>query len=639
MLLALTALRAAIVLGVALLSMRLLARTSAATRRSVLVGAFAIVLVLPIATAVLPTLHLRSEVAPTPAPVSTSIPNELVEAGPFAPTAMPPRLAHPAPSSTIAAPAAGSSFSLLAILLTVWTLGVVAVLARLGLGLARARRLVRLARFVETLDVDGRPVEVRVSAAIETPAVTGLLVPVVLLPCDAEMWTAERRRIVLAHELAHIRNGDFLASVIAQLAVAIHWFNPLAWLAARRLRIERELAADDRVLDHAGVPASSYAEHLLAIATSQPVPAGALAMAEASQVEVRIRALLAPRTRRSLGRSRFVLGAAALALATVVACATPEPETSQPVAAPSSPAAKHADEATTVDPQIQAIVDDEVERLNKDWAPCAAIVLVLDPQTGHVLAAAYRGGTESTAQLAAVRPMVPGSTMKPLVIAAALEEGVIHPSDKFDASPGPLAPLKDAEPHGVLDVREILTVSSNVGLAKIFDRLGGAKLATWGKRFHLASVPSTIPDGPSGAAVAIGAKFSSSPLEIAAAFATLANGGVYHAPTFVPRRDDGERVVRAETATTVLDLLEGVTSDHGTGKAARLDGVKVAGKTGTSHLGEGPNDYYASFVGTAPADHPRYVIFVGAETPRDGGSGGKVAAPVFARVMNRLLRR
>jgi beta-lactamase regulating signal transducer with metallopeptidase domain len=636
MLLALTALRAAIVLAVALAAMRLLARTSAATRRSVLVGAFAIVLVLPIATALLPALHLRSEVAPTRTSTVASVPDEIVEAA-VTNAAMSPSLAHPITPSAVAPPASASTFSPLAILLAVWALGVVAVVARLALGLARARRLVRSGRFVETLDVEGRPVEVRVSPALETPAVTGLFVPVVLLPHDAETWTAERRRIVLAHELAHIKNGDCAASVIAQLAVAIHWFNPLAWLAARRLRIERELAADDHVLDHAGVRASSYAEHLLAIATSQSIPVGALAMAEASQVEARLRALLAPRTHRSLGRSRFVLGAAALALAALVACATPEPQTAQPVA--EAPAPKHADDATTIDPQIQAVVDDEIERMNKEWAPCAAIVLVLDPQTGNVLAAGYRGGTESTAQLAAIRPIVPGSTMKPLVIAAALEEGVIHPTDKFDASPGPLAPLTDAEPHGVLDVGEILTVSSNVGLAKIFDRLGGTKLASWGKRFHLASVPSTIPDGPSGAAVAIGAKFSSNPLEMAAAFATLANGGTYHAPTFIPHRDDGERVVRADTAATVLGLLQGVTGEHGTGKAARIDGVKVAGKTGTSRLGPGTADVYASFVGTAPVDHPRYVIFVGAETPRNGGSGGQVAAPVFSRVMARLLAR
>jgi cell division protein FtsI (penicillin-binding protein 3) len=192
----------------------------------------------------------------------------------------------------------------------------------------------------------------------------------------------------------------------------------------------------------------------------------------------------------------------------------------------------------------------------------------------------------------------------------------------------------------MLDVGEILTVSSNVGLAKIFDRLGPAKLAVWTKRFHLALAPSTL-DATTGPAVAIGAKLTSTPLEMAAAFGILANGGVYHAPTFNPVHDTGERVVRAETAAAALALLEGVTGKEGTGKAAAVPGVRVAGKTGTAPVGQDPkgHDYYSSFVGTAPLDHPRYVIFVGAETPRDGGTGGQVAAPVFGRVMTRLLAR
>src|SRR5262245_23362424 len=201
---ALAAIRAALILGVALASMGLLARASAATRRSVLVGAFAIVLVLPIATAVLPALHLRSEGVPdTQALVATSAPDPIVEAGPTltAPVTVP--MAQAAPLAD-ARHEGAMSVSPIALVVALWALGAVAVLARLGIGLARAHRLVRSARFVETLDVGGRPVEVRISCAIETPAVTGLLIPVVLLPHDAETWTAERRRIVLAHELAHV---------------------------------------------------------------------------------------------------------------------------------------------------------------------------------------------------------------------------------------------------------------------------------------------------------------------------------------------------------------------------------------------------------------------------------------------------
>ena len=623
---ALVAVRAAVVLGAALAAMRLMGRTSAATRRSLLVGAFAIVLVLPIGTALLPALHVRGEVSPEIAPIPTATPDSIVEAGAVATTAASARIVQ-APHARLA-PARSSRISMVAAVVVLWALGAMVVLARLGLGLVRARRLAAAARFVETLDVGGRPVEVRISNTIVSPTVTGLLVPVVLLPRDAQTWTAERRRVVLAHELAHVASHDCLAGAIAQLAVAMHWFDPLVWLAARRLRVERELAADDRVIDE-GVLASSYATHLLALATTDAMPAGAIAMAEASEVSIRIRALLAPHRRTPLGRavcSAWI--AATVALAALVACATPEREPPPEQAIESAPA--KTPHGSTIDPHVQAIVEQEIDRMHARWAPCAAIVLVLDPHTGQVLAAAHRGGTESTAQLAAARPIVPGSTMKPLVVAAALDEGVIAATDRFDVSPR------------ALDVGEILAVSSNPGLARIFEKLGGVRLALWAKRFHLASAPSTIADTTTGIGIAVGGKLSSTPLEMAAAFATLANDGIYHAPTFVSHRDAGERVVRSETAATVLALLEGVTGERGTGTAARVEGVRVAGKTGTAHLGGDTNlgnDYYASFVGTAPLDNPRYVIFVGAETPHDGGTGGQVAAPVFGRVMSRLLTR
>jgi len=146
---------------------------------------------------------------------------------------------------------------------------------------------------------------------------------------------------------------------------------------------------------------------------------------------------------------------------------------------------------------------------------------------------------------------------------------------------------------------------------------------------------------PATVGVAIGEGLEATPIQLAASFAALANGGIYHAPTLVRHADAGERVVREDTARTVMAMLEGVTGDHGTGKAARVDGVRVAGKTGTAELEADKSDgaYYASFVGAAPLDHPRYVVLVGAEAPRDRGTGGQVAAPVFSRVMKRALAR
>src|SRR5204863_5088537 len=133
-------------------------------------------------------------------------------------------------------------------------------------------------------------------------------------------------------------------------------FDPLAWLAARRMRIERELAADDRVLDD-GARASSYAEHLLSLATTRPVPTGALAIAEPSQLGRRIRALLTPHARGPLGRGRFALAAAGLGVAVLVACATPEREAAPTVeVTPTVATTAPRPATTTIDPGLQQIV-------------------------------------------------------------------------------------------------------------------------------------------------------------------------------------------------------------------------------------------------------------------------------------------
>lgn len=598
------AVRAAAILAVVLVALRVLRRARPAARRLLLVAGFAVVLVLPIITAALPALHLRGPESGHELPplTASSIADPL-----DADTSLIPVSTGAAPR-----PTAARSFelSLRAIGVGIWAAGVIVVLARLAVGLVRARRLVRSAQFVETFDFAGRPVEVRISRTVETPSVTGWFVPVVLLPANASSWSAERRRIVLAHELAHVARHDCLANAVAQLAVALHWFDPLIWIAARRLRIERELAADDHVIDGGVIP-STYAEHLLAIATTgHPTPQGALAMAEPAQLSTRIQSLLATRTDASVTAKRLV-AAGIVTLTAFVACATPEADV--PAIHPSGP----------VDKNAQAIADQELERMTKDWAPTTAIVLVMDPHTGTVIAASSRGGSETSAAAAAARPITVGSTVKPLVVAAALDAGSIAPTDRFDASPQPNAAIKDAEPHGMLDVGEILAVSSNVGISKIVGKLDPATLAAGLERFHL---PATPPD-----AVSTGS-LSSTPLDMAAAYGVLADGGIYHAPSFAAHDGAGQRIIRADTAATTLALLEGVTGDHGTGKAARVDGVRVAGKTGTSST-------YASFIGIAPLDQPRYVVFVGAESPRDGGSGGQVAAPVFSRVMTRLLAR
>ncbi|MFL6213900.1 MAG: HEAT repeat domain-containing protein [Blastocatellia bacterium] len=194
-----------------------------------------------------------------------------------------------------------------------WLVGAALVVAHLLVGVARIWQLTRHAerireaewlRLVEQVSrrlALTQPVALRRSSRVTMPMACGFIRSSVLLPADADDWSDERREVVLLHELAHVKRRDCLTQLIAQAACAIYWFNPLVWVAARRLRIERERACDDQVLD-AGAKASDYAGHLLDIARSMgaaPNPLmAAVAIARRSQLEGRLLAILDPRLRR-----------------------------------------------------------------------------------------------------------------------------------------------------------------------------------------------------------------------------------------------------------------------------------------------------------------------------------------------------
>jgi Tol biopolymer transport system component/beta-lactamase regulating signal transducer with metallopeptidase domain len=151
-----------------------------------------------------------------------------------------------------------------------------------------------------------RPVTLRQSEQVSLPVTWGFLRPVILIPADGEQWSDGRCRAVLLHELAHVQRADCLTQMLAQIACVLYWFHPLVWLAARQLRIERERACDDRVLE-GGTKASEYAQHLLEIARAayraNRDSLAAVAMARPSQLESRLLAVLdAKRRRRPVSR-------------------------------------------------------------------------------------------------------------------------------------------------------------------------------------------------------------------------------------------------------------------------------------------------------------------------------------------------
>src|SRR5439155_15248561 len=163
-------------------------------------------------------------------------------------------------------------------------------------------------------------VEVLETSTGSMPMTFGIVRPVVFLPSDAATWSEERRRMVLLHELAHVRRGDAATQLLARLALILNWWNPLAWTAWREFLKERERAADDMVLD-AGARASDYAGHLLEVARAmQAAPAlgwAAVAMARRSQLEGRLLNILDARAIRYNGGRASALAATLLAVALV----------------------------------------------------------------------------------------------------------------------------------------------------------------------------------------------------------------------------------------------------------------------------------------------------------------------------------
>ena len=216
-------------------------------------------------------------------------------------------------------------------LLPIWAAGCAALVLRLAAAHVLLRRSARRCESADgalVATLEAARVECGVSQSVRLlvdkdrtiPVVWGIFRPQLLLPAEAEQWNAAQLRSVLLHELAHLRRRDPLTQLLTQLACALHWFNPLVWLAAWRLHVERERACDDLVLAR-GVKPSAYAEHLLQIATqlspARWTQACGLAMARKSSIEGRLHAVLSEKlNRRSVTRA---LTAAALMLGTLVA--------------------------------------------------------------------------------------------------------------------------------------------------------------------------------------------------------------------------------------------------------------------------------------------------------------------------------
>ena len=351
--------KASVILGATALAVTLLRRASASARHLVWMLGLASALAVPALSLVTPRWELPivtlAAVEEAKGPQLTAQPNggttEQTGSGQSnvngpAVSAVPPL--RPGPMVSPSSPVRHTAFTPAptAIAVALWAIGAAIVLGRMLLGLiavqwmSRRTAVVTNAPWLDEAEMLAASLGLRRVRFLRSdtqtmPMAWGVLRPSVLMPADADRWPVERLRIVLLHELAHVKRHDCLTHLIAQLACAAYWFNPLAWIAAKRLRTERERACDDLVLA-SGTRGSDYADQLLDIARVMraerfpAVLAGAtLAMAHRSQLEGRLMAILDPNVpRRSLTRVG-VLAAVALFAVLIVPVAAVQPWTTE----------------------------------------------------------------------------------------------------------------------------------------------------------------------------------------------------------------------------------------------------------------------------------------------------------------------
>lgn len=340
----------------------------------------------------------------------------------------------------------------------------------------------------------------------------------------------------------------------------------------------------------------------------------------------------------------------------------------------------------TIDETIQHFVERELDRIVARYQPRMAVILVMNPSTGEILAMGNRPTfdanrwQESPQEIWDRNPAIwynyePGSTFKIITAAAALEEKVVQPGDRF-YDPG-FIKIADrrikcwrTEGHGSQTFAEVVQNSCNPGFIEVGLRLGKERFYQYLERFGFGQrtgialpgeaagivIPQDKATNLNLATMAIGQSIAVTPIQLLTAVSAVANGGVLMQPQIVREicTPDGQvvqsftprpvrRVISEETSRQLLQLLEQVVL-RGTGKNAYVEGYRVAGKTGTAQVvgekgGYVPGKYVSSFVGFAPVEAPQVAVLVMVAEPQGGiYYGSQVAAPVFQAVVGDILR-
>ncbi len=326
----------------------------------------------------------------------------------------------------------------------------------------------------------------------------------------------------------------------------------------------------------------------------------------------------------------------------------------------------------SIDQRLQYIAHKELQKTVVEHKALSASLVILDAKNGDILAAVNQpafnpntriGLTASVYRNRAILDVFePGSTVKPFVVAAALDGGYVEDAEKIKTQGYYRVGrnlVRDVHNYGTLSLMQVLKKSSNVAISKIALKM--PREYFWGIYNKLGfglSAQVGFPGEASGelldfqrwhdfeqATLAYGYGLSTSVLQLARSYTALADEGVLHSVSILKREEDydAQRVFSRETAKQVTEMLEHVIKKDGTAYAARVDGYRVAGKTGTVKIavagGYADDRYLAIFVGLAPVSNPRFVIAVMVNEPTAGKYyGGQVAAPVFSKVMAGALR-
>ncbi len=338
----------------------------------------------------------------------------------------------------------------------------------------------------------------------------------------------------------------------------------------------------------------------------------------------------------------------------------------------------------TIDYVVQTIVEEELRAAVQRFHAAGGTIVVTNPRTGEVLAMASEPTfdpnrvsdfpRESYRNRAISAIFEPGSTFKVVTMSALLEDRVKRPNDLVFAENGVYRfagrTIRDHDRYGWLTVADVLKNSSNIGTVKLGMQLGKIRLFRFARAFGFGAATGIELPGETGgllsppsrwsrwtpASVSIGYEVGVTALQMAMAYGAVANGGKLLKPliaagTFerLPREIPKlkpvviRRVMSPATAKEMRRLLERVVAD-GTGRKAAIEGLRIAGKTGTAQKpqsdgrGYSNTDYVASFVGFYPVDQAELLIFVMIDTPRPVYWGGSVAAPTFRRILDRILK-